>query len=404
MATLSFKILLARRKSSGKLGIYVSLTFKREVRYISTEFEIDDEFQFDDGKVCYRPDARIMNQRMQYVLNVYRQKLEVLDLRKYPDCAALKKALTAEEDTGCNITIKEMFLNRIKRLLSEKRDSYARMNEYTCKVVLESLGDAPVVYLNRSDIKKLYNDMVRKGYAPGNIQMRMTHFKAAINELIDDNSLKYEDHPFKGFKMPQSSIRLMDITPDQFQRIKNLNDFDNSKQKLGRDMFLLSFYLCGINLADLVMCDLSGNELNYIRRKSGDHKQGEKTTSFRICPEAREIISQYISPATGRLVLPGSCYSNTRRWVDKAFKALAERVGISQPNFSYYSARKTFAQFAFMSGVKTEVIEYCLGQTMKRNRPIFNYVRVMQVQADKAIRDVIRYAEEGESKTYSALA
>ena len=34
MATLGVKILPNRRKASGKLGIYISLTFKKEVRYI----------------------------------------------------------------------------------------------------------------------------------------------------------------------------------------------------------------------------------------------------------------------------------------------------------------------------------------------------------------------------------
>ena len=59
MATLNYKILPARRKSSGKLGIYISLTHKKEVRYISTEFEIDDDSQFENGRVCYRKDAAI---------------------------------------------------------------------------------------------------------------------------------------------------------------------------------------------------------------------------------------------------------------------------------------------------------------------------------------------------------
>jgi hypothetical protein len=71
---------------------------------------------------------------------------------------------------------------------------------------------------------------------------------------------------------------------------------------------------------------------------------------------------------------------------------LAKKVGITT-TFSFYSARKTFAQFAFMLGIKTEVIEYCIGQTMKTNRPIYNYVRVMQRQADACIRKVIDYTK-----------
>ena len=63
----------------------------------------------------------------------------------------------------------------------------------------------------------------------------------------------------------------------------------------------------------------------------------------------------------------------------------------------YYSARKTFSQFAFDLGVRTEIIEYCIGQSMKENRPIYNYVRVMQKQADLVIRKVINYAEHPEN-------
>lgn len=79
MATLNFKILPARRKSSGKLGVYLAVTHKKEVRYISTEFEIDDEAEFESSKVCYRKDANIMNKRMQYVLSEYQEKLASLD-------------------------------------------------------------------------------------------------------------------------------------------------------------------------------------------------------------------------------------------------------------------------------------------------------------------------------------
>ena len=82
---------------------------------------------------------------------------------------------------------------------------------------------------------------------------------------------------------------------------------------------------------------------------------------------------------------------------------LAEKVGIKTA-FSFYSARKTFAQFAFMLGIKTEIIEYCLGQTMKTNRPIYNYVRVMQRQADAAIYKVIDYTNHPEKYNLNDLS
>lgn len=391
MTKLSLKILPLRRKSNGKLNIYVCLTHRKEVRYITTEFEIDDEFQFEDGKVCYCKNASIINKRLEYVLDSYQEKLSKLNPSKYATCAQLKDALIKDpQDSNENITITQMFHNRILRLNEEKRESYANMNRYTCKVITTIIRDMPVQYLTRNDIKTLFNGMRKLGFSNGNIQMRMTHFKAAINELIDDHTVSFDEHPFKGFKMPQSEVRMMDITREEFRRIKTLND--SSKQvSLARDLFLLSFYLGGINLIDLIKADLTTNKLTYMRTKSAQHKIGEKTTVLTIQPEAKEIIKRYIGQ-NGKLNLTTSTYQNFRHHLNKCFKLLAERVGIRNVSFAFYSARKTFAQFAFELGIRTEVIEYCIGQSMKANRPIYNYVRVMQRYADEAIRQVIDYA------------
>lgn len=349
MATLNLKILPNRRKLSGKLGIYVSLTFKKEVRYISTEFEVDDEYQFENGKVCYRKDAAIMNKRIQYVLGIYRERMEGLNLNRFSNCAQLKEVLMKDGEEAEVITVRQLFERRIERLEKERRISYAEMNRYTCKVIVSLIGDIPIDYLTKRDIREtLFKGMQRRGYAKGNIQMRMTHFKAAINEAIDEGLVKYDEHPFKGFTMPQSEPKLMDITVTQFQRIRDMVTSD-SKLILARDLFLLSFYLGGINLADLVETDLSSKTMTYVRKKSAEHKTGERTTSLTIPDEAKTIINKYI---LGNRLNLSFCngYKNLQRYVNKCFAALAQHIGI-QTSFSYYAGRKTFAQFAFMIGM-----------------------------------------------------
>jgi hypothetical protein len=64
--------------------------------------------------------------------------------------------------------------------------------------------------------------------------------------------------------------------------------------------------------------------------------------------------------------------------------------------FSFYTARKTFSMFAFELDVPTEIIEYCIGHSVKKNRPIFNYIRVTMLKADQAIRKVIDYSISGD--------
>lgn len=393
MATLYYKILPTRRKANGCLGIYLAVGHHADVRYISTEFEIDGEHQFDAKKwVVYHKEANIINKRMRFVLEEYQEKLSNLSIERYKTAAALKNALLGidEGDESDELTIKKLFENRIKRLTEENRSSYAGMNKYTLNVLISILGDMPLQYISRNTIKLLHNTMLRRGYKAGNIQMRMTHFKAAINEAIEDGLVRYEEHPFGKYTMPRSEPKLMDITVEQFNAIRTLQT--TSKQiQFGRDLFLLSFYLGGINLADLVKADLSGTTLNYVRQKSSEHKLGDRHTILTIQPEARAIIDRYITPA-GIIKIPyeSGNYKNIQRWCNRCLAMLANRVGITT-DFSYYSARKTFTQFGFMIGIKTEIIEYCIGQTMKSNRPIYNYVRVMQHQADHAIAHIIDY-------------
>lgn len=39
-------------------------------------------------------------------------------------------------------------------------------------------------------------------------------------------------------------------------------------------------------------------------------------------------------------------------------------------------------------GISLEVLEYCIGQTVKSNRPIFNYLKIMRRHADTAMRQI----------------
>ncbi len=389
MVTLNFKILPNRRKASNKLGIYLAVSHKKETRYITTEFEIDDTFQFEKGKVCYRKDSEIMNKRMDYVLKEYNERLLSLDISNYPDCASLKEALIRWDSPNA-ITLKDLFSRRIIRLQNEGRDSYARMHNDTLKVLLKELGNLPASTINKEDICTFCRNMENHGYSQSGIQIKLSQLKAVLNEAVDNNLIKLELHPFRNFKIPRPEIRLMDVDIDDFQKIRN-HKTESKRCAFARDMFLLSFYLGGINLVDLVKVDLSGKLLNYTRQKTRNKKTTEKQTTFQI-PEIVQPLIKKHAPH-GKLLLPcNSKHDQLLAYTNRCFQLLKQELGITT-RFSYYSARKTFAQFAFMLGIKTEVIEYCIGQTMKTNRPIYNYVRVMQRQADMCIRKVIDYTE-----------
>ena len=71
-------------------------------------------------------------------------------------------------------------------------------------------------------------------------------------------------------------------------------------------------------------------------------------------------------------------------------RELKEYLGIKQ-TLCFYSARKTFAQFASELGIPDGVIDYCLGHSDKKPANNINYTKVKQKQAEIAINRVIDY-------------
>ena len=400
MTTLNYKILPTRRKASGKLGIYLAVSHKKQVRYISTEFEIDDEFQFQDGKVCYRKDAAIMNKRMQFVMDEYLEKLKHINPAKYTTCAAIKDALTSAEHQPSIITIESMYMEKLQNLKERGKKSHYTAMLYSYKAVTEVLKpDTPVVYITPNDIRLLEERFIKKGLSNSTIGIYMWNLKMQINELIESETIEMKN-PFRKYIIPASPARIMDINRDDFRKVID-SSFAPESLQYAKDMWLLSFYLGGMNLEDLRRTALNDEKVTFIRKKTEAKKRGtNKQIVFTIVPEAREIIDRYINPESGLIQLRGE--RNQLQIIDPALKSIQKKLNI-EGRFSFYSARKTFAQFAFELGIRTEVIEYCLGQSMKSNRPVYNYVRVMQKYADEAIRAVIDYAHGRTGTEVSAM-
>lgn len=390
MATLNLVVLKARQTAKGNYPIFISVTQHRIVRYIKTDYLVDDLFQFDNGTIVCRSDAKVMNQRLKYVLSVYQEKLNEIEDQEIYNCSQIKEILEGKQKAEQIITIKEFFETRIKELRKEGRGSYADMNVYTLGKILSILGDISLSSISPQTIEKFISGM--RNLSNATKQMRLTHFKARINEAIKDGLVKYDVHPFVYTKMPKPAIKLLDITVEDFNKIKGL-ETKHKALSLAKDLFMLSFYMGGVNLADLVEIDFSGSFIEFARKKTELSKQGDKVVKLSIPEEVKPIIKKYIK-RSGKLDFGYNfTYSNFQRYLNRCLKKLAKEVGITS-EFCYYSARKTFSQFAFDLGVKTEIIEYCIGQSMKENRPIYNYIRIMQKQADGAIKRVIDYTND----------
>jgi integrase len=352
---------------------------------------VDDEYQFENGSVCFRKDAKQLNQKLAYILSEYQEALDSVNLLKYTDCIGLREALEKIVHKPTHMTLSELFDWRVSQFRDEHRDGSAKMYESNKKIFVSILGDCPIEYLTPYDVRRvLAKAFIKRNYSDAYTRILMAQLKASLNAAIEDGLVKYDEHPFRGYTMTQGEPRLMDISVEQFRRVREYTP-RTRRETVSKDMLLLSFYLGGINLMDLTKADLSGDELTYIRQKTSLRKKGNKTTVLTIQPEARIIIDKYINERGNLSLFPTSSnYESVRSYINKGLREMNQVLGIKTP-FCFYTGRKTFAQFASLLRIPTEIIEYCIGQSMKSGRAIYYYIRTTQKQADDAVRQVIDY-------------
>lgn len=392
MATLKLTIFKAKVLKDGRHKIRVAVCHKHETCYIVTNFVIDNEYQFRNGQIVKRPDASIMNKKLRNLMNEYQEILDSIKNQYMYDCRQLKNLILQKHGMNDNPTFKEVAEGYIKELNEKGRSSYAVLLERNCRYFCEFVhGDIMV-----SDISpQLISNYIRflrtsKSLGDTSVNMMLARTKVIVNRSINEYAVRFDIHPFYGCKIPASPVKEVDVPLSTFMRIR-LSDPSERRLRIARDLFCLSFYLGGINLIDLLQIDFRKAKIEYVRTKSRNTTHGTRTISFTIPKEAKEIADRWMDKKTGMLDFGYKfSYPNFSRYLSRSLDKLAKSLGITE-KVIYYSARKSFAQYASEIGIPDSVIDYCLGHSDKSKGVIRYYTKVKQQQADIAISRVIDY-------------
>ena len=394
MATLKLTIFKAKVLKDGKHKVRIAVCHKQETCYIITRFVIDELSQFKNGQVVKRQDASMINTKLRTLLNEYQEKLDSIKSVSMYDCKQLRDILVngcGKEQTAA--TFQAVSEEYIKELVEDGRGNYAKLLERNCRYFTEFTRGNFLLFEITPQIITNYSRFLRnkKGVGETTIGMMMSRTRTIINRGIKQLVVRYEVHPFANYSIESAPVRELDITLDSFNKIR----FAVPKEKrfrVARDLFCLSFYLGGINLIDLLGIDFRNKDvIEYARTKSRNTKQGDKRIVIAIPEAAKPIIKEWMNHNTGKLNFRYKfSYSNFSRYISRALSSFAESLGIKE-KVVYYSARKTFAQFASELGIPDGVIDYCLGHSDKSRGVIRYYTRTRAIQAKAAVERVIDY-------------
>lgn len=307
-------------------------------------------------------------------------------------CEALHLNLSISGELA-KLTARE-FKQRIEEELAVKKTSSATLHDYLEKAKngkaertrrLFSWAQAKVdefcgrKYITDVDEKWFvgFRDFLSENYSPNTVAQGMAWVSRALSLAVADGVIS--KNPAAGIRKPRQETRKKSISVEKLRELRDMTFTCANAASLeyARDIFLLQFYLMGINIADLVeLREVVDGRIEYQRRKTGT------LYSVKVMPEAMAIIEKWRGNdalIANKYKTAGNACSCITRWLKQI-----------HPGLSTNYARHTWATLAAELELPIETVSHALGH--KIGSPITAiYVAFNQKKVDEANRRVIDY-------------
>ncbi|MCY4781412.1 phage integrase SAM-like domain-containing protein [Sphingobacterium sp. UT-1RO-CII-1] len=345
MATISAVILKHHKKQDGTYNVKIRITHRGSTVYIDTSIYATRS----DLDTKVRLKKVFIDSFLTSTVNEYRSKVNLLGAKvEYMTASDIKNILN--EDIGI-IDIIKFWEKHIEDLHSEKRTNTAVGRNTTLNRFKEFCGRSvfPIELLTSKKIREYIDHLTKKQYAPLTLINSLSDLRLVFNLAKDHYNdeelglIRIPTSPFSKIKMPVKNEPVKkNLSIDTIKKIRDL-ELVNEGDILSRDLFMLSFYLCGINANDLheYLNDPHIERLGYTRNKTKGRRVDKAFISIKIIEEAKPLVEKYAGVLAKRYA---RCAGLNNRLYLSYSKVIGPAVGV--PDLTYYHARHSFATLA----------------------------------------------------------
>lgn len=380
MANIRIKLDRRNMRADESFPVILALTHRRDSIRIGLRLYARDA-EWDEVQGLFLGtgvEVRANNARLRHMLSLTDTLLLNLSISGELDKmtsrevkSRIEKELNITQARGAGATVAD-YLERAK---AGKAPRTQLLFQYTQKRVLRYAENRRVQDVDAKWVEAL-RDALSEDMSANTIRQDLTRLTRAFTLAMDDGIITR--NPCKGIKKPVARVRKKALTLEQLRQLRDL-DIKNPGKRRARDIFMLQFYLIGINLVDLYSAvSLSAGRLEYVRHKT------KMLYSVKVEPEAMRLIESM--PGVGKLVnIP---YKDAISAVSSVTGSL-QRLGV-HADLSTNWARHTWATIAAELEIPIETISHALGHQI--GSPVTAiYVAFNQKKVDEANRKVIDY-------------
>ena len=220
-------------------------------------------------------------------------------------------------------------------------------------------------------IKKMEDDGLKRNTVSKYLKVVKTVIKYAEDDGVQINPAYKKIDSRAETDTPMRNLPVQTLRRIRDTQIKG-------KTVMYKDAFMLSFYLIGINMADLLALPkdaIVNGRLHYKRAKTG------KNYSILVQPEAQAIIDKY--PGKTHLLCFAEKVSCFRMNCNDLLRKL-------EPGLTWYWARYSWANYAIDLDIPKDTVSEAMGH--KHGSTVTGiYIKYSQDKADAANRQVLDY-------------
>jgi integrase len=368
MATVREVILPLEKKKDETWNVKIRVNHKGKNFYIKTQHFIGSNQIRKDHSIKDPIILKLMNP----VLDDYREKiselgskLELYNVRELADFLIAGEPITADE-----INIISFGINRIEELRAANRDASASNMQTVVNSLIDYFKSAIVpITAIRAKFLQTYEKYLRtereitrldqfkvpykrtvQGLSDTGLHNHMRDLRILFNNAVDfynDEDLEnivIKHYPFKKYKLVQVTEKIKKkLTVAQVRKIRDCVVQPGSRMELAKDLFMLSFYLCGMNAVDLFKLEAGSIDLDrvdYNRSKTQSRRKDKAFISIDIPEIAEPLYAKY----AGTLQLRYASHKTLDRALSIGMRAIVKLLNI--PELEFYDARHAFGDWA----------------------------------------------------------
>ncbi|MCL7987769.1 site-specific integrase [Sphingobacterium sp. lm-10] len=409
MATVRAVVLKHHKKKDGTWNVKLAINLHSSTTYIETHAFVDKTYLDRAGKLKQSYIERYFASR----LSQYRDLITGLGTRvNYMTSSDLKDYLVrSSRETHSAIEIFSELQKEYDYCLEKGQSTKSKF----VKSVLTHLKSftnresLTAIHINSTFVKDFESYLMKlklsngKPLAVNTINGYMSQFKAFYKKLRDEKNDASINHfpvpvnPFENYKKMNAEVTLKrNLSLPNIAAIMKYNP-ETQYEVLAKDMFIISFMMCGMNTKDMhtyLNNPIVGNSLEYRRVKVMRQRKDGAVINVLIPDQLKPLIEKY----GGQIQKRHNTVHSLNTILYYGWKSISEKIGFK---CTMYYARHTFANIARqVCKFSKEEVSIALNHKTGADitdvyiDPDWSVVHKVQLGVIKAVEDYIKTSDQ----------